>query len=251
MTRVNQNYTSLGEFRSLFEKGLPILMYHKIGNPRGPNSFLYVSPNLFKTQMLELEAGRYKSLLLDDELAAVGERRIILTFDDGYRNAFERGMPLLERSGFKAVQYIVSGRLGGTNDWDLAKGIPPEPLMDEAQIKDWLGAGHQIGAHTMTHPVLTQVPVQRAREEIIASKKLLEDRFGIRIDHFCYPYGKLNAAVVDIVREAGFKTATSTRFGINTPGTSPLELRRIIARYRSRNFRSALRRLLGLARFVE
>ncbi len=47
--------------------------------------------------------------------------------------------------------------------------------------------GHQIGAHTRTHPVLTEIPAARAREEIAASKKALEDRFGFAVKHFCYP----------------------------------------------------------------
>ena len=196
--------------------------------------------------MRELMASQFTSVLLDaGELASERANRIILSFDDGYRNAFELAGPVLAEHGFKAIQYIVSGRIGGTNDWDAAKGIAPEPLMDETEIREWLAAGHQIGAHTVTHASLTSVPISAAREEITASKKALEDRFGIPIHHFCYPYGNLKPAIVAIVEEAGFQTACSTRFGVNAPKTPPLEMRRIIARYRTRSVRSVLRWLFS------
>ncbi len=63
--------------------------------------------------------------------------------------------------------------------------------MDERQIRDWLAAGHEIGAHTLTHPALAELPPERARAEIFDSRKLLEDRFGVPVRHFCYPYGEL------------------------------------------------------------
>ena len=49
--------------------------------------------------------------------------------------------------------------------------------MDKAQIATWIEVGQEIGSHTLTHPRLTQGSVQQAREEIIGSKKKLEDTF--------------------------------------------------------------------------
>ena len=216
-------------------------MYHKVGKPRAPLAFLYVPTGLFETQMKELKANGFRTVPLNtDELAARGPKRIILTFDDGYENAFKLATPILARHGFRAIQFVVSGRIGGKNDWDLAKGILQEPLMDREQIRDWLAAGHQIGAHTVNHASLTNLPREEAREEISASKKMLEDEFGIPIEHFCYPYGDCNDEVAGLVEEAGFLTAVSTRYGVNHPKTPRYEIRRIIARYRTRNLRSVL-----------
>ncbi|NBS83178.1 MAG: polysaccharide deacetylase family protein [Verrucomicrobia bacterium] len=81
---------------------------------------------------------------------------------------------------------------------------------------------------------------------MVGSKKKLEDRFGISIEHFAYPYGDYNDSVRDVVREAGFKTASTMHRGVNTPDTSTWELRRWTARYPSRNFRSLFRSLFSV-----
>ena len=105
--------------------------------------------------------------------------------------------------------------------------------------------GHQIGAHTRTHPVLTEIPAARAREEIAGSKKALEDRFGFAVKHFCYPYGEVSPAVRDMVTEAGFETAVTTAPGIARAGVDPFLIPRLGARGHSLNFRNVLRSLTG------
>jgi peptidoglycan/xylan/chitin deacetylase (PgdA/CDA1 family) len=114
--------------------------------------------------------------------------------------------------------------------------------MDEAQVRDWLAAGHQIGAHTCTHPRLSQLSEAQAKEEISASRKKLEDRFGVPIEHFAYPYGDYNQRTVELVRQVGFQTAVTMNRGVNTPGTSELELRRWTARYTSRTIKNLFSR---------
>jgi hypothetical protein len=113
--------------------------------------------------------------------------------------------------------------------------------MDESQIREWLAAGHQIGAHTCTHPRLSQFSKAQAKEEISASRKKLEDRFGLPIKHFAYPYGDYNESTVELVRQAGFESAVTMHRGVNTPSTPALELRRWAARYPSRTIKTLLR----------
>jgi hypothetical protein len=59
------------------------------------------------------------------------------------------------------------------------------------------------------------------------SKKFLEDRLGVPINHFAYPYGDLSQPVVDIVKGAGYLTACSVRAGFNNKNTSPFIIKRI------------------------
>ncbi|NBS14168.1 MAG: polysaccharide deacetylase family protein [Verrucomicrobia bacterium] len=115
--------------------------------------------------------------------------------------------------------------------------------MDESQVREWLAEGNWIGAHTCTHPRLSQISLARAKEEIVGSKKKLEDRFGISLEHFAYPYGDYSPAVRDLVREAGFRTASTMHRGVNRPDTPRWELRRWTARYPTRTIRTALRRI--------
>ena len=67
-----------------------------------------------------------------------------------------------------------------------------------------------IGAHTVTHPSLPDCPAHVKREEILDSKLFLEKLLGQEIDHFAYPHGDYDVETVEIVREAGFKSACIT-----------------------------------------
>jgi len=181
-------------------------------------------------------------MTLDDALAngsvATIPEHVAITFDDGFENTLDHALEPLRQNQFRAIQFIVAARMGQHNIWDLPDGEVAAPLMDAAQLRDWLAAGHQIGSHSLTHPRLTQLSLDAAREEIHASKKLLEDTFGVPVGHFCYPNGDWNPAIRDLVAEAGYVTACTTEFGVNKPEDSPLSLKRITARYPSRNWKN-------------
>jgi peptidoglycan/xylan/chitin deacetylase (PgdA/CDA1 family) len=245
-------FTSLKPFTGSFAAGMPWLMYHKLGpRPRGVRlKGLYVSRSLFERQLSELHAAGFTTPAYGPPPLCEGNpgRRIALTFDDGFTNVFQHGLEPLARHGFRAIEFLTVGLIGGCNDWEIQEGEARQPLMDDTQIKEWLAAGHEIGSHTLTHPFLTRLGVAKAREEISASKKKLEDRFGWPVRHFCYPYGDWNPAVRDLVVAAGYETACTTEFGVNTKATLPFELKRILARYQSISFK-AFKERLARARF--
>jgi peptidoglycan/xylan/chitin deacetylase (PgdA/CDA1 family) len=218
--------------RRLYGRGVPVLCYHKIALPPPGTSdpFLYLGPSRFEKQLAALRRYGYASAPLTEVVLAGGNsgHKVVITFDDGCCNALNHGLEPMSRHQFRALQFLVARFLGRSNEWDVAKGDVPERLMDEAQVREWLAAGHEIGSHSATHRNLRHLALADAREEIFASKKSLEDQFGREVRHFCYPYGSWNPAVRDLVAEAGYRTACTMRFGVNANGTSPLELRRII-----------------------
>jgi peptidoglycan/xylan/chitin deacetylase (PgdA/CDA1 family) len=218
--------------RRLIGRGVPIFTYHKIADPtkgtRDP--FLYVSPKRFDEQLAALKRLSFTSGSLDDFSAmtqAPGDHAVI-TFDDGFTSVLRNGLEILARHQFPAIEFLVAGSLGKQNHWDIAKADVPEQLMDEVQVREWLAAGHEIGSHSTTHRNLRHLSPTEAREEISGSKKSLEDRFGIEVRHFCYPYGSWNQAVRDLAIEAGYRTASTLVFGVNNATTPAHELRRIV-----------------------
>ncbi len=245
-----QYYNSLAPFRELFAQGNPILTYHKLG-PRPWRVRLkgvYVSAKLFSTQLEELRRAGYLSRPLNTCTGPCQPRQIVITFDDGYVNVLRHALGPLAQTGFKAIQFLPANFLGKCNEWDVALGEAQETIMDAIQVRDWLAAGHEIGSHSLTHPFLTRLPLDKAREEITASKKLLEDLSGRAVEHFCYPYGDWNEPVRDLVMQAGYRTACTTEPGVNTPATHPFELRRFTARYPSRKLKNVVGWLRQLAR---
>lgn len=235
-------FVDLAPFRAAFDTGVPILMYHKLGDPprRAVYKGTYVGPKLFLQQLSQFRAAGFQSVSFGDPMPANDNPglRFILTFDDGFASVFTRGLPLLEQFQFKAIQFLVPKCIGGRNEWDMPRGEVAEKLMDSAQIREWIAAGHAIGAHTLTHPSLTEIPEAQAREEIVSSKKMLEDQFGVPIEHFCYPYGSHNRRIRKMVEEAGYLTACSVTPGLNSAATDRFQLLRICARYRSRELRN-------------
>jgi peptidoglycan/xylan/chitin deacetylase (PgdA/CDA1 family) len=240
ISEIPDYYSRLAPFRTLFGQGNPILTYHKLG-PRPACvrlKGLYLSKSLFKRQLEQLRTAGFVSGSLTACAGPPIGGRIVLTFDDGYTNVLRHGLEPLAQSGFIAIQFLVADLLGQYNQWDVPLGEAAEPMMDVAQVRDWLTAGHDIGSHTLTHPHLTQLSREQAREEITASRKKLEDLFERPIEHFCYPYGDWNESVRDLVRAAGYKTACTTISGINGPANSPFSLKRFTARYPSRNLKA-------------
>jgi peptidoglycan/xylan/chitin deacetylase (PgdA/CDA1 family) len=244
----NIYFADLSPFRPLFSSGLPVLCYHKVGRkPAGAKlRGIYVSAGLFSRQMSQLRAEGYCSVSVDrlstDKAPA---REVLLTFDDGSLSVLQNAMEPMAAAGFRGINYLVSGLLGGVNEWDTVHGEVPDRLMDEVQVREWMSAGHEIGAHTKTHPKLSRISPAQAREEISGSKKSLEDRFGVPIRHFCYPYGDYSAQVRDMVVEAGYETAVTVDPGVWRGDTDRFLVPRIGARAHSLNFRNVFKRLLG------
>jgi peptidoglycan/xylan/chitin deacetylase (PgdA/CDA1 family) len=120
-----------------------------------------------------------------------------------------------------------------------AEVVPPADLMmTSTQVRELRSMGMQIGAHTVTHPILARLPRERARDEIETSKRHLEALLGEELSLFAYPNGKpgedYSPESVELVREAGFATAVSTTWGVSTRQTDRHQLRRFTPWDRSR-----------------
>jgi peptidoglycan/xylan/chitin deacetylase (PgdA/CDA1 family) len=243
-----EHYHTLPPFRELFTQGVPIFMYHKIApRPRRVRlKGLYVTPETFVGQLAELSENGFVSCSPAESCQnGTSNPRVALTFDDGFHNVFQNALAPLAQYRWRALQFLVPHFIGKLNEWDLRDGEAPEPLMDAVAVRDWLAAGHAIGSHSLTHARLTRLTLRDAREEIFASRKKLEDEFGVPVEHFCYPYGDWNEGVRELVMEAGYRTACTTQFGVNTPSTPPLTLHRITVRHPTRTLRTLKRKLLG------
>jgi len=213
--------------------GTPILMYHAIGHvhePAGP----YVMPAYrFAMQMTWLKSMGYLPITLKQFLACQRDRRlvpvgsIVITFDDGYADAYTHAYSVLQKRNIPATIFLVSGYIGLANKWDEQKQLAGRPLMSWSQIQELREQGIQFGAHTCTHPVLTAISSNRAEEEITLSRKQLESRLGVPVDFFAYPYGEYDASVQAMVQKAGFAAGCTVDAGLNTLITPIFSLRRI------------------------
>ena len=108
--------------------------------------------------------------------------------------------------------------------------LPHDLMLTSPAVKALRQAGMQIGAHTVSHPILAGLPDEQARQEISGSQQFLETLLGERVSLFAYPNGKpgedYTPHTVDIVRSLGFEAAVSTQWGASGGGDDLLQLKR-------------------------
>lgn len=123
----------------------------------------------------------------------------------------------------------------------LAVEIPEKPVPNYApinweQAREMDAANVQIESHTVSHPILTNIEADDLDFELKNSKKRLEELLERSVEHFCYPNGSLNKNVQNAVRNAGYKSATTTNYGFNAGQTNSFLLNRIDAPAAIANF---------------
>ncbi|NIR47292.1 polysaccharide deacetylase family protein [candidate division KSB1 bacterium] len=131
--------------------------------------------------------------------------------------------------------------------YDRIKGPKVEAaVLDWEELRQLTKDGVTLGAHTRTHPALTRVGLETAREEITASQTDLKREIGTVLPIFSYPDGRHDESIVDILKEEGFQIAFNGPAGCNdlsscdpyrirriniTPRTSPIVFRLRLARW--------------------
>ncbi len=216
-----------------------ILMYHMIAPPRRGARFngLRVRPSAFERQLCWLRQQGWQSFTVSELLDAgqqVPEKAFAITFDDGYEDNLTAALPLLRKYGCKATLYLVVDRFD--RDWSVQRKahhgggeLRREPKLSDAQVRELLESGHfELGSHTMTHANFAHLGNTAVARELQDSKRELEQRFDVAIDSFAYPFGIYRPELGELVQQAGYRSALTTREGIDPPAQrKPMELRRI------------------------
>jgi peptidoglycan/xylan/chitin deacetylase (PgdA/CDA1 family)/glycosyltransferase involved in cell wall biosynthesis len=214
-------------------KGIPILMYHAFGQPGERASQFVIPIRQFARQMAWLKRLNYHVLSLEEYLQHRRQhklppaRSVVLTIDDGYAEIATLIEPILHRYDFPATVFLVSGKIGGRNDWTDDEVLAERPLMTWPAIKAIGYQGIRFGAHTQTHPCLTDIPTAQARAEIAGSKADLERELQNPVTTFAYPYGEYDEQVQALVAEAGFLGGCTVDSGVNSWSVSLTGLRRL------------------------
>jgi peptidoglycan/xylan/chitin deacetylase (PgdA/CDA1 family)/glycosyltransferase involved in cell wall biosynthesis len=204
---------------------LPVLMYHKIPDaPLATRHQIFVTKENFKKHLAYFKVHGFTPITFLDyqdfasgrrPLAGFPRRPIILTFDDGYTDNYTNLLPLMRQYGYRGVLYLLGDFDIRYNQWD-ADFDPTEPradIMDRTQKQAFVAAGWEIGAHTMHHAKLPDLPAAEALAEMRQSKAALEEALNTEVISFAYPYGALNEQVKTLAQQAGFTYAVATDTG--------------------------------------
>ena len=145
---------------------------------------------------------------------------IVFTFDDGYADAHQFALPILRKHNFIGTFYITSGFVGrkGHLTW--------------RQIVEMADAGMDIQSHSVSHIPMRNKPAEVLREEMLGSRRALEQMIGKPVNFFCYPSGQFDATAMEMLKETGYLAATTTKPGAWQNEALPYEWPRIRVRGR-------------------
>src|SRR5581483_5506857 len=205
--------------------GVPILMYHYIrANPDPKDQIGYglsIPPDVFAQQMAFLDERGYRAVpmrALNDYVGTgklPGEKWVVLTFEDGYRDAYTAAWPVLKKHGFAATFYVIT---------DL---IDNPRYLTRDQIKEMAASGMEIGDHSASHSELPALGRAQLQREIVDSKAVLERILGGPVVSFCYPSGHNNLAVRQAVQAAGYVSAVTVDPGTFHGKEDPFRIPRV------------------------
>ena len=88
-------------------------------------------------------------------------------------------------------------------------------MMSWDQVRELHRDGHEIGSHSLTHPLLPDLPDEKVEEEVVSSRRELSRQIGADVPSFCYPNGSYDARTLKAVERAGYECAVTTRWGLN------------------------------------
>lgn len=209
------------EGQKVMPSTLPIFMYHYIrdyANPSDPiGENLSVSPKRFEEQIAWLKENGYQSVPMSFFAAPqpISFKPVVLTFDDGYQDAYDAAFPILKKYQMIGVFYLIVNKIGtpGYLTWD--------------EIMQMQTEGMSFGSHTLSHPDLRSLSRINLHKELEESKKILEQKLGKEITDFCYPSGKYDDAVLKELQSDSYQTAVTTHPGILNLKDNPFLLKRL------------------------
>jgi peptidoglycan/xylan/chitin deacetylase (PgdA/CDA1 family)/glycosyltransferase involved in cell wall biosynthesis len=213
--------------------GVPVLMYHAFTDNE-PASRYVMPRRTFRRQMQLLRWLGYEVIGFHELAEALRhgmltpKRCAVITIDDGDMGTLHVAAPALQRQRFPATVFLVSDRFGAAVDWTDEPAVVGRPLLSVDQARQLGASGVSLGAHTRTHPVLPELPDEEAvHQEVVACRAELEERLGVPITVFAYPFGRQDERAVRAVGDAGYVGACTTAPRRVRPDDDPARIPRI------------------------
>ena len=195
---------------------LPVLLYHRIVKSKAETGKhnIYVTVKRFRRQMEWLRKNQISTITFRDIIENPDisfDKKVILTFDDGYNENYFNMFPIIREFGFNAVIFLVTQQ--HYNSWGVIDGEPNIGLLTNEQIIEMDKYGIEFGSHTQNHFDLTKCNTATQMREIAESKRNIESSINKKVVSFSYPFGGLNEEIKNIIKEEGYNFGVATKTG--------------------------------------
>jgi peptidoglycan/xylan/chitin deacetylase (PgdA/CDA1 family) len=206
-------------------ESVPILMYHVIDStpPGAPFPGLYVTPALFAQQMHALQAAGYHAVTMDqmwdnwqDGTPLPPGKPIVISFDNGYESQKLYALPVLRAMGWVGVENLQ------------LSGLPfSQGGLNHTEVLDLLRAGWELDTQGWDHADLITLSPSQLYFQVVTARQRIQRLYHVKALWFCYPSGHYDAAVIAMVKRAGFLGSTTVIPGWASPGEDPYTLPRL------------------------
>ena len=209
-----------------------VLTYHRVrAVEREPFS---VTPAAFEAQMAWLASEGLAVSLDDVEQALTGAAplhrdAVMVTIDDGYRDVYSDALPILSHYRIPAVLFVSVAAIEERDAAPLRE-VVADAHVSWSELTQLVQAGITIGSHGWEHRSLAQMLLKKAEGQMVRSRTVLEQRLGIAVRAFAYPFGTradYNSATREALMRCGYTTAFTSQHGAIAAGTDSFALPRI------------------------
>jgi peptidoglycan/xylan/chitin deacetylase (PgdA/CDA1 family) len=202
---------------------VPILAYHSVSDNLFGYSHPYYQintrPEVFSRQMRWLRSAGYQTIDLCDFSRSCQEdddfsKKVIITFDDGYRDFLTEAWPVLQQCGFSATVFLATDRIQ-----DSPRRIEGADYLTWQDVRELSEQGIFFGSHTVSHPDLRSLGPEQIDYELGYSKETIEEKLGVAVRSFAYPFpfpeedDHFVRYLVDVLETHGYQNAVSTVIG--------------------------------------
>jgi peptidoglycan/xylan/chitin deacetylase (PgdA/CDA1 family) len=175
-----------------------VLTYHRIVADGAREFFHDIEATAFARQLCRV---RERTTAMADGFRLIPERgTLCLTFDDGTKD-HRRAAELLSSFGLNGTFFVITGRLGASGH------------LSKADVRAMAADGHRLASHGVTHRHLTSLSTQELTEELVSSRRHLEDITHSAVDWLAPPGGVYSAAAIAAGLRLGYKVIRTMDWG--------------------------------------
>jgi peptidoglycan/xylan/chitin deacetylase (PgdA/CDA1 family) len=212
---------------------MPILMYHSIAE-RGPAPLARyrVAPKAFAAQLKFLRQSGYQALSLDEWAACIARceppqgKRVIITFDDGYKDFLTGALPALLDTGFAATLFVVTGKVGLTADSDADEN-GALPLMDWDDLRHIRSHGVAVQSHCAKHANLLEMSDEAIDRDAREAQARLRAELGVEATMIAFPWGLSDARTRNALARSGYTIGLAASGGMSSLADDVMNLPRV------------------------
>jgi len=192
---------------------LVCLMYHRVVDGStwhtlaGAERIFAIPQERLEEQVAHLKEAGWRFLSLSEAIEVargarrLGEPGVLISFDDGCRSVYEKGLPVLKRHGARATVFVTSD----PSSWVFSIEPLCDPRLSDGEIGELLSEGFDLGSHGVSHRPLSTLGEDEIRFELAQSRRDLEEISGRRISSLAIPGNWLDERVSRIALEVGYE----------------------------------------------